>query len=189
MSTWIAKLANLNYGLLAICSMLLFSSGCSKEVQYSVGLVTMKVDGKIELTSSGSSTPPFILTRKQHRTLIQTSSGYIYRITASIVHPDEKGSYTIKLENDVYQLEMQVIAQGYRSVQQIFHRTLGIGSYHFDTQLQKDPNWRETYYLLVKPALSEYITEQRYKLDDGGQIFLSDWFSQVEKDISKNKKD
>ena len=173
--------------MLIICGSMFLSGGCAKDVQYSVGLVTMKVDGKIDLMSDNGATRPFILARKQHRTLIQTSSGYLYRFTASIVHPDERGSYTIHMENDVYRVEVQVIAQGYRSVQQNFQRTLGISSYHFDTQLKKDLNWHDSYYILIKPALSEYITEQRYKLDKNAQMFLSDWFNKVENDISKIK--
>ena len=187
MRIWIEKADSFKIGYLIICGWLFFGSGCSKDVQISPGLVTLRIEGKIELSSGSRIIRPFVLARKHHRTLIQTATGYLYRVSALIIHPNERGDYTIHMENDVDEVELQIIAAGHRSAQHIFRRTIGIGSYRFNTELKKDLNYRENYYILIKPALSEYITEQRYKMDRIDQMFLSDWFTQVESNFPRNK--
>ena len=165
---------------MTILGLLLFAPGCSDKIKYSAGFVTTSVKGKIELAQNAEPDRVFIVVRKYHRTLLESSGGYLHRLSASIVHLDDRGYYKIPLDSEVDRIDLLIVAEGYRSGQQSFRRTLGIGSYQYDTMLEMDPNWHNNYYLLIKPMLSEYITEERFRMDTSDQMFLGNWFSEVE---------
>jgi len=172
----------IRFAILLICGVLFFFSGCSDKIDYSAGIVTMMVEGSINLDQHSYSNQAFVITRKYHRSFVSSSTGNLYRVSASIVRPDENGHFEVRLNSEVDRVDLMVVAEGYQFAQQSFQRTLGIGSYSFQAKLEKDPNWRDNYYLLIKPTLSEYITEQRYRMKNTDQMFLGDWFNEVEKD-------
>lgn len=159
---------------------LIISPGCSDQVKYHAGLVTGSVAGKILLDPDLGKEHIFILVQEHHRTFIKTSEGYLIRISASVAHPDENGYYSIPFAAEVVRLDLRVVARGYQVVFFSFNRTLGIGRYEYNKTLTRAPNWRDSFFLLIKPVLSEYITEERYLMKRFDQLFLGNWLSETE---------
>lgn len=165
---------------LGICLIL---GACSKEVGYRPGLVTQHVQGQIELAAGNSDSQAFVVVRKHNVTLIETSAGYLRRIAVNVLHPDEKGRYSASFDAETRQLDLTFISRGRRPVSHSFRRTLGIGAYRYDVCLKPDPQWRESYYLLIKPTLVDFIVEKRYQLAPAEQLFLGDWMVSAEKQL------
>ncbi|MCP4750341.1 MAG: hypothetical protein GY866_05585 [Proteobacteria bacterium] len=169
--------------LFALLGYITLIAGCSDKVTYHPGLVTDRIEGKIILDSNSKQEQPFILVRKHNRTLIETSDGYLHRISASIVHPNKDGFYTIDFETAVDRMDLMFLARGFQTNYFSFRRTLGIGKYEYNVGLEEDPNWKDTFFLLIKPTLSEYITEQRYRMKNYDQLFIGNWISEIEKGL------
>ena len=169
-----------NFVLIATLILSLELISCSNEIGRRPGWITRSVEGKIELNQPISTTRPFILVRYYNRLFIETSQGYLYRISASIVKPDEQGIYRIYWEDEVDKVELLLIVEGYRTQSAIFQRSLGVGAYEADFQPVKDQNWKENFYLAIKPVLTEFIVEERYQLSKMDQLYIGNWLDRIE---------
>ncbi len=161
-----------------------FIFGCSGSLIYHPGIYTRFVKGKIFLESASVNERPFIIVRKHHKTFLKTSEGYLRRITASVIKPDQNGFYRIVFGTEVGQLDVMYFAKGFISDSFSFHRTLGIDSYEYNVALKPDKNWRNSFFLLMKPTLAEYIIEDRYRMTQADKLFIGDWLDEVENDFS-----
>lgn len=168
--------------------LIFFLHNCSSEVKYHAGIVTTSVSGKI--TQAGEPVPEkiFIIVRKHNKTLIETSQGYLHRISAEVVFPGADGKYDVEMADAVDEIDLYVIAKGYSVDSHNFRRTLGVGRYELDIDLKKSENWRSEYGYFIKPFISDFIVEPRYKLPPTHQMFLGDWINEVEDDLEKKKK-
>lgn len=163
---------------------LLILAGCSDHTDYYLGVVTRSISGKMVVEGDVTDDQPFILVRKFNRTLIETSNGYLYRVTAGIIRP-VNGQYHVSMEAEVDRVELTFFSRRHRPVFYSFRRTLGIGEYVFDARLLLDAAWRDSYYMLIKPELTEYIVEQRYKMRSVDQLFLGEWMDKTETQFEK----
>jgi len=155
--------------------------GCSDQVKLHPGVVTESVFGTIQAQSGFKCQKPFIIIRKHNRTLIKTSSGYLHRISAALVHPDKSGNYLLSLGAGVDQLDIIIIAEGFKMFTYQVQRSLGISKYELNVKLVNEPNWHDHFYFVIKPVLTEFITEQRYRMQQMGQLQISKWIETVEK--------
>ncbi|MDH5560861.1 MAG: hypothetical protein OEY59_08405 [Deltaproteobacteria bacterium] len=162
--------------------------GCSKQQGYKLGLTSRWVRGIITLSPDSRESRPFVLARKYRKTHLQTSKGYLYRVAIKIVRVEGDGVYRVYMEDEVDRVELQFFAQGYGVTQQTFQRSLGIGEYLFNPVLTRDPNWKNSYYFLIKPLLSSYITEEQYRLEDNEQLFLGEWLKDTEESFNQEIK-
>lgn len=159
---------------------LLGGYGCSSHLSYKAGLYTKKVSGKVSIEKPDDANRPFILVLDYHRTMMEMSDGYLSRVTAFIIRPDEKGHYRAPFSADTVRLELMFYAYNRQIVSQAFRRSLGIGGYQFDIELKEDNDWRNTYYLIVKPTLIEYITEKRYRMSDFDRYYIGEWLTEAD---------
>ncbi len=167
-----------------ICLLIAFSlTSCSGSGGYNIGLYTKTVKGTIHFSSEIKTKEAFILVLNYHRTLIETSEGYLSRVTASIEHPNENGEYSASFDADTTKLDLMIYAENCLIESGRFQRTLGVGSYINDKQMQKDENWRNTYYLMIKPVLIEYINEDRYLMNQMDKYYLGEWLSKSEDNL------
>lgn len=158
-------------------------TGCSGMSDYQVGLYSTSVDGVITGISDVKTDEVFILVLNYHRTLLETSEGFLNRVTASLVYPNERGEYSALFDTDTTTLDLRIYAKGKLLESAKYHRSLGIGVYEYDVSLQKDENWKNTFYLMVKPHLVEFITEERYMMSQMDKLFIGDWLSKVEDEL------
>lgn len=158
-------------GLLLVCG------GCSPVLEYHPGLYTKSVTGTIQTEQVDPAPQPFILVLDFHRTLLETTDGFLQRITAFIVYPDAEGKYSVAFANDTAKLELSFYAQNSLTLVQQFNRSLGIGSYQYHADLKRDENWRNSYFLQIKPTLIEYITEKRFLMNQSDRHFLGEWLA------------
>ncbi len=163
-----------------------FWSGCSKHVDYRLGVVTRFVSGRLTAGVNSTESQPFIVVRKYNRTLIENDDGFLYRVSAEIAYPDN-GEYSVKMDWGVDQVELMFLSRNYIPVIHHFKRTLGVGEYIYHVKLQKDSTWQNNYYLLIKPVLSEYILEQRFNMRQSDQLFLGQWMDRAEDAIAVKK--
>ena len=122
------------------------------------------------------------LVRKHNRTFIESSSGPLYRVSAGIIRPVE-GRYQVDMESEVNRVELVFYARGHRPVYYSFKRTLGIGEYIFNVRLKPDAGWRDSYFLLIKPELTNYIVEPRFNMRTSDQLFLGEWMDRAESEM------
>ncbi len=153
-------------------------------MDYRIGVVTRSITGKLILKTDLKDVEPFLVVRKYNKTLIQTSAGYVHRVSAEIIHP-HNGLYTVEMTSGVDQVELMFLGRHHRPVSYRFRRTLGVSQYIYDARLQPDPIWRDSYFMLVKPGLTEYIVEQRYKMSKSDQLFLGQWMDRTEDGFDK----
>ncbi|MBU3915809.1 hypothetical protein KKA14_09770 [bacterium] len=158
-------------------------SGCASNVRYSPGIYTHHVEGQVLLESEQTADSPFIVVKKHHRIFFETSSGYLYRVSVSICHPDEKGKYSIEFGADTAQVDLIFYANGFLTDSFRFHRTLGIGKYVYDITIKKDKSWKNSFFLLIKPTLIEYVKEKRYRLPELDEHFIGDWIGKIEESL------
>jgi hypothetical protein len=149
-------------------------------LEYEVGLYTKSVNGVLNIKDAAPSHRPFILVRDYHRTFIETSQGYLNRVTASVVLPNAKGKYSVPYSSDTVKLELTYYAHNNHMRVQEFQRSLGIGSYTFDVNLEEDKDWKNSYHLFIKPVLIEFITEQRYRMNNVDKYFIGEWLAAAE---------
>ncbi|MBU2648853.1 hypothetical protein KKI24_29370 [bacterium] len=169
--------------MLWIVSLVLIE-GCSDQLDYRVGVVTRSVSGKMKVSGNLTDVQPIILVRKYNRTLIESSTGYLYRVSAEIVYP-QSGMYTVDMAAEVDRVELMFLGRYHTPVSYQFKRTLGVREYIYNVRLQKDPGWRESYFLLIKPILAEYIVEQRFRMSPSDQLFLGQWMDKTEDTFEK----
>ena len=160
-----------------VCCILAILAGCSSSLDYEIGLYTKTVKGMLSIKDAEASHRPFILVRNYRRTLIETSQGHLNRVTASVILPNAKGRYLVPFSTDTVKLELTYYAQNSHMRVQEFHRSLGVGSYTFDVTLAEDENWKDSYYLFIKPVLIEFITEKRYQMNQVDKLFLGEWLA------------
>ena len=160
-------------------------ASCASRIGYTVGVVTGRVEGIISFDSSHTQPAAFIVVKQYNRTFMETSKGYLHSVSAVLVFPKENGEYSVPFNSDVDQLDLFFFAKGHRVDSETFPRTLGIGSYHYNVALRSDPMFRESFYLSIKPMLSEFILEDRYEMPQNQQMFLSDWFREIEETYPK----
>jgi len=158
-------------------------TGCSLSGDYDLGLYTKTVKGTINFSSEINTKEAFILVLNHHRTLMETSEGYLSRVTASLEHPNEKGEYSASFDADTVELELIIYAENCLVESGRFHRTLGIGHYIHNKALQKDKNWRNSYFVMIKPILIEYINENRYLMSQQDKYYLGEWLSKSEDNL------
>lgn len=162
-----------------IC-ILVLTSACSDHSDFRLGIVTLSVSGQLTVEVDVEVAQPFVIVRKFNRTLIENSAGgYLYRVSATIVYP-ENGQYKVDMAAEVDRVELTFLGRYHVPVTYRFKRTLGVGEYIYHARLKKDPAWRESYHLLVKPNLTEYITEDRFKMRQSDQLFLGQWMDKTE---------
>lgn len=154
-------------------------AGCSDHVDYKVGIVTRSVRGTMTVEMDPVGGQPFIIVRKHNRTLIEGAGGYLYRVSAALVRPQD-GQYTVEMEAETDVVELMFLARNHIPVNHRFQRTLGVRSYIYHVRLKRDPAWRESYYLLIRPILTEYIVEPRFRLKPSDQLFLGEWMDATE---------
>ncbi|MBT4527038.1 MAG: hypothetical protein HOC24_10835 [Deltaproteobacteria bacterium] len=164
-----------------LISLLLGAIGCSGKINYHIGIVTHSVTGKIERESAATyQSETFILVKEYVRTFMSTSDGDLHRIAAKIVKADKKGNYNISYDSDVSKLDLFYLSEGHLIDSESFKKTLFIGSYEYNMRLKTDSDYRNSYYLVIKPMLVELITEPRYRLSITDQIFLKNWMNQMD---------
>jgi hypothetical protein len=146
--------------------------------------VTQSITGKVLIKNDLQDAEPFLVVRKYKKTLIQTTAGYIHRVSAEIIHP-QNGLYTVEMAAEVDQVELTFLGRYHRPVTYRFSRTLGVSQYIYDARLQLDPVWRDSYFILIKPRLTEYIVEQRFKMSKSDQLFLGQWMDRTEDRFDK----
>lgn len=155
--------------------------GCSGKIGYHVGFVTHSVTGKIKKEAVvNDPSKSFVMVKEHIRTFMSDSEGDLHRIAAKIVKADEKGFYNVSYDSDVSQVDLYYFEEGYMMDSESFRKTLGVGRYEYNPFLKKDHNFKNSYYLAIKPILSELITEPRYKLPLSDQEFLKNWMDQME---------
>jgi len=179
---WLRRGSFLLFLLLAAA----FWSGCSKHLDYRLGVVTSSVSGRLTAGGDSTESQPFIIVRKYNRTLIENADGFLYRVSAEIAYPDN-GEYSVKMDWGVDQVELMFLSRNHIPVIHHFKRTLGVGEYIFHVKLQMDSTWQNNYYLLIKPVLSEYILEQRFNMRQSDQLFLGQWMDRTEDEITAKK--
>ena len=160
---------------------------CSDHVSYRPGLVTRQIEGTILLAGAPAQSKPFLIVRKYQNTLIETSDGYLETVTAELVHPDPSGQFIIEYDSGTRRVEYMVVAEGFNTSQGSFKRSLGVSAYQVEAVLTSQVNWRENYYLTLKPVITEYIVEERYELSEVDRQFLSDWLDMSEDNLAKQR--
>lgn len=180
-SGWFKNICHFPYWVALVLIVILM--GCTGQLKVHPGFVTGSVIGNIESYSDFDGQKPFIVIRKHNRTLIESSTGYLHRISAALVHPDESGNYLLPLGAGVDQLDIIFIAEGFQMVTYQVRRSLGIGKYEFNVKLKTTPNWRDHFYFVIKPVLTEFIVEQRYRMRQMDQLHISNWIERVEKSL------
>ncbi len=175
-------ISSARYFIFLTC-LLVLPFGCLGPVKYNPGIYTRVVTGNITVEKPSAQGKSFVLIQNYHRTFLETSKGYLYRVTASIAYPDEKGSYSVAFDTNTVQLDLTFYADGCVTNANRFHRTLGIGKYEYNVELKEDTTWRNNYYLFIKPTLMEYITEERYLMTQRDKLFIGDWLSKVENEF------
>ncbi len=166
---------------LMVCCILAILPGCSSSLDYDFGLYTKSVTGTLSIRDADTAHRPFILVKNYHRTFMETSQGYLNRVTASVALPDAKGRYLVPYSADTVKLELTYYAQNSHTRVQEFHRSLGVGSYTFNVRLEEDKNWKDSYYLFIKPVLIEFITEKRYQMNQVDKLFIGEWLAAADK--------
>lgn len=157
--------------------------GCSSSPDYQAGLYTKSVAGTIRPSAAHEEARCFVLVLNYHRTLIETSEGYLSRVTASLVYPDQEGNYKATFDADTVTLELAFYAKGHLVLNQQFHRSLGIGAYNFNVKLKEDVDWKNSYYLMIKPSLSDYITEGRYLMNQFDKHYIGEWLAGIDEEL------
>ena len=167
---------------LIYCIFLLIGTiGCSGKIGYHFGVVTHSVTGKIEKESTAKfNSATFILVKEHVRTFIATSDGDLHRISAKVIKADKEGNYFVSYGSDVSQLDLFYLSEGHLMDSESFRKTLLIGSYEYNMTLKTDIDFKNSYYLAIKPMLSELITESRYRLPLNHQVFIEDWMNQMD---------
>jgi len=174
MSDWVCGGRGLAFG----AAILIFFVGCSEQLDYRIGIVTRSITGRLLINNDLKDVQPFIVVRKYNKTLIETSAGYLHRVSAAIIYP-ENGKYTVEMAAEVDQVKLTFLGRYHRPLTFRFNRTLGVSQYIYDAQLKVDPLWRDSYFLLIKPNLTEYIVEQRFKMEKADQFFLGQWMDRT----------
>jgi hypothetical protein len=154
--------------------------GCSKQVTYRAGVYTHSVHGQIQLEPGQGVEEAFVIVRRYDLTLIETASGYRHRLSAAVLHPNPDGTYAVPFHPETRRLDLTFIARDCLPVNFSFQRTLGIGAFEYDVQLVRDGQWKDVYFLLIKPVLVDLIVENRYRLAPVEQLFLGHWMDQTE---------
>ena len=173
----------------ALTLLVILLQACSSGVKYNVGIVTRSVEGKITTSGEVVQEKVFIIVRKHNRTLIETPEGYLYSISADVVFPSVDGKYRIEMAGAVDEINLYVVAKGYSITSHSFRRTLGVGSYEMNIDLKQSQNWRNEYGYFIKPFVSDFIVEPRYKLLPSHQMFLGEWMNRMEDGLDiENKK-
>lgn len=167
--------------LLLLGGMLL--SGCSPSGDFQWGVYTKQVKGRIVTEENLGTAKPFLLVMNYHRTLIETSSGYLSRVTAFVAYPDGDGDFSVPFDADTVSLDIAVYAKGSVVKRERFRRSLAIGSYTYNVKLIRDENWRNNYYLKIKPFLVEFITEQRYLMNRIDKLYIGEWLAEMDTSI------
>lgn len=157
-------------------------SGCSNNVTYHPGLVTMTVSGKLIYQAVESDESPFVIVRRYHRTWLESSEP-LSRVTIAIAQPNRFGNYQIRFGADVHRMDLFYVLRGHTARAASFRRTLGIADFERDVVFEVDENWRENYFILLKPKLTDYLVEERYELKDYDQQFIVDWIDTTEKQL------
>ncbi|MDT8447791.1 MAG: hypothetical protein RRB13_12950 [bacterium] len=166
----------MRYG--ALFALLFWVVGCSSDqVTVHGGLVTQEVYGQI--TPFGGE-PPMVLVRAQGATFVEDQQGRLAQTSAFLVYPDPRGRYRVPLNSETRSLDILVFKPGFKPVRRGFERSLGVASYEFDVILKTDEHWNEGYFVGLKPLLSGYITELRYKMPPKDVLYLNDWIDRVE---------
>lgn len=164
--------------LVSIC-LLIFSAGCSDHTDYRLGIVTRLISGSLVVNGEPAAVEPIVIVRKYNRTLIETSGGYLYRVSAEVVYPID-GRYRVQMGAETNRVELTFLGRFHTPLTYQFKRTLGVSEYIYNARLKSDPAWRDSYFLLIKPALTEYIVEQRFNMRKSDQLFLAEWMDRAE---------
>ena len=169
------------FQLVCLISILLGTIGCSGKINYHIGVVTHSVTGKIERESAKRyKSETFILVKEHVRTFMSTSDGDLHRVGAKIAKVDEEGNYVVSYDSDVSRLDLFYFSEGHLMDSETFKKTLFIGSYEYNMTLKADSDYRNSYYLAIKPMLVELIIEPRYRLPITDQVFLKNWMNQMD---------
>jgi hypothetical protein len=161
----------------------LILGSCSSSIDYDAGLYTKTVEGRIKATNQSSEDKVFVLVLNYHRTLLETSEGYLNRVTAFVTYPDDEGRYSASFDTDTVKLELAFFAKKHFVMNQQFHRTIGVGSYRFDVVLKQDKDWKNSYYLMIKPWLIEYIIEDRYLMSQFDKHQIGEWLAEIDEEL------
>ena len=167
----------------ALVLLLGFLVGCTSSFEYKAGLYTKSVEGVVQTSLTHPETRPFILVLNYHRTLIETSEGYLNRATAFVAYPDMDGKYSVSFDADTVSLELSFFAKEHFLVNQQFKRSIGIGKYKYDVQLKEDKDWKNSYFLIVKPVLIEFITEDRFQMNQFDKYHIGQWLSDIDEEM------
>lgn len=165
--------------LVAGCGMLFSLVGCSDQLDYRLGIVTRSITGRLLVNNDFTDVQPFIIARKYNKTLIETSAGYLHRVSAEIIYP-QNGTYSLEMAAGVDRVELMFLGRYHAPLSFRFNRTLGVSQYIYNARLKVDPVWRDSYFMLIKPSLTEYIVEQRFKMKKSDQLFLGQWMDKTE---------
>lgn len=167
--------------LVAWATVFLFFSGCSEKVGYQPGVVTHSVLGTInKATDQNHQSDTFVLVKEHVRTFMSTSEGDLHRISAKIIKADKTGNYVVAYDSNVSQVDLYYISEGHFMDSETFRKTLFIGAYEYSPSLKVDADFKNSYYLVIKPLLTELITEPRYQLPISDQIFIEEWLNQMD---------
>ncbi len=166
--------------------MIVFVFGCSSKVGYHIGIVTSHVAGTIGFENKEKRTNVFLLVKKYIRTFYENSQGYLHHVNASIQFPNDKGEYEVSFDADVDKIDLLFISPGHLIESKSFSRTLGVGSYEYNVTMRPDSSFKDSFYLSIKPSLSEFILEPRYKMPQSQQMFLGNWFKRIEDTYTNN---
>ncbi len=152
-------------------------------MEYKTGLYTKSVEGIVLPSLQHPEAETFILVVNYHRTLIETSGGYLSRATASVVYPDDEGKFSASFDADTVTLELTFYSKRHMVLNQQFHRSLGIGSYNFDIRLKEDVDWKNSYYLMIKPTLVDFVTEDRYLMSQYDKHHIGEWLAAIDEEM------
>jgi len=155
----------------------LLFAGCSSQVDYQIGVVTNEVKGSL---TAPDEAKPLILVRMSIATFAVSGLGQVHQARAKLVYPDKSGFYSVKMDAEVDQVDLYYLGQGHKVAQASFSRTLGVQAYVLDVTLKTEKNPKLGYFSGLKPLLTQYIVEPRFKMPPKDQLALAKWMDEAE---------
>ena len=153
-------------------------SACAENVNLHPGWTTKEIYGKLEPAEA------FVLVEREDQTFLPIDSqGQRRTFTAAIVKRNAEGNYHVTLPDETAAISLMFLAEGYQPQRRRFERSLGVGAYEFDVKLVPAKDWLGTFYFHLRPYLSGFIIDQRYKMPQRQQYFLGQWMNKSEDNL------
>ncbi len=162
------------------------ASCSSGGANYKAGWVTKEIRGKVT-----PSAGVFIVVEQQDQTFLPGGSDMPGRSqnlttsTARVVQPDKEGNYSVTLPSEARSVSLFFVSEGNKPARKSFERSLGVGVIEQDVTLEVADNFKELYFLSLRPYLSGFISEKRYKMPEYNQYIIGQWMENIEKKYSQ----